>query len=123
MPCVGFVPPFSLFLFAFVRTSAHPLQRILPEQQGDQLLSVERRSIFSLRPVDLVWRHTRHECESEIMKRIVNKADVVAQKYWVLETADICLLLQVYSSNIERHYSKISKGEEMESVRYTKLHI
>lgn len=37
-------------------TSAHPLQGILPEEQGDELLSVRRGRVFAVRPVDLVWK-------------------------------------------------------------------
>lgn len=49
-----------------VCTCAHPLQRILSEQQGDQLLSIRRRRVLSLWPVDLVWKHTAHPFELEI---------------------------------------------------------
>lgn len=37
-------------------TRAHPLQGILPEEQGDELLSVRRGRVLAVRPVDLVWK-------------------------------------------------------------------
>lgn len=45
-----------LWLSCVLLTGAHPLQGILPEQQGDELLSIQRRSVFSVRPVDLIWK-------------------------------------------------------------------
>lgn len=40
-----------------VCTWTHPFQRILSEEQGDELLRVRRWGILSLRPVDLICKH------------------------------------------------------------------
>lgn len=50
----------TIFSTLCVCTCTHPFQRILSEQQGDELLSVKRWGILTLRPVDLIWKHTTH---------------------------------------------------------------